>query len=612
MNTLSFTSLLTHSLAWALLYSLWQGLLVYGTLFVVLRALRDVSSRLKYFISIGAFTTMVAWFADTWMTQFQKLKGITVYITNGSGVAAPLVTHQGVANPTINITDQSVIKNALTGIEQYSSLIISVYCAGLALMLFRFAVNLWQVRMLKKSGVVAPQEHLNDLVAQWQEQFNISRPVKLLLSAKVDVPMMLGILKPVILLPVATINHLSIDQLEAILVHELAHIKRQDFLFNIFQTIVETVLFFNPFIWLISSIIRKERENCCDDMVVASTTDPMPYARALAILETNRYEANLGLAVTGRNKKQLFNRIKRIMEMKKQNINYSQLGIAAMIIITIVFSLAIFTPSFAQKNKVKRDDSDSTKTTKAYSYKKVIIDNNGDKKEINKTININDHSDVQVSFNDDNISGDFSKAITDIVKAATEIAASVTKLDDVDLEAEMTQARNEMESARKEMRAAKIEMRTAQKEIDAVDWDQVRAEINKGLAEANKALNDPELKKEISLEIRRGIEEGKAALEQTRAELQRQKIDFSVVNDVAGNEAKSADINFEEMLDKMENEGLIDRKKGFSIVKNDDESLIINGEVQQKSVYRHYRQYLDADNIVINGKKGKLSITVNN
>ena len=612
MNTLSFTSLLTHSLAWALLYSLWQGLLVYGTLFVVLRALRDVSSRLKYFISIGAFTTMVAWFADTWITQYQKLKGITVYITNGSGVAAPLVTHQGVANPTINIADQSIIKNALTGMERYSSLIIAVYCAGLVLMLFRFAVNLWQVRMLKKSGVVAPQEHLNDLVAQWQEQFNISRPVKLLLSAKVDVPMMLGILKPVILLPVATINHLSVDQLEAILVHELAHIKRQDFLFNIFQTIVETVLFFNPFIWLISAIIRKERENCCDDMVVASTTDPMPYARALAILETNRYEANLALAVTGRNKKQLFNRIKRIMEMKKQNINYSQLGIAAMIIITIVFSLAIFTPSFAQKNKLKKDDADSSKTTRSYSYKKVIVDNNGDRREVNKTVNTNSQTDVEVSFNDENVSGDFGKAITDIVKAATEIAVSVTKLDDVDVEKEMAQARKEMESARKEMRAAKREMRSAQKEIDAVDWDQVRAEINKGLAEANKALNDPELKKEISLEIRRGIEEGKAALEQTRAELQRQRIDLSVTKDEDEHVTKSSENDFDEMLDKMENEGLINRNKGFNIVKSENGTLVINSEVQSGSVYNRYKQYLDANNIVISGKKGKLSITVNN
>lgn len=614
MNTLSFTTLLTHSLAWALLYSLWQGLLVYGILFVLLCALRDVSARAKYFLSVGAFTTLVAWFADTWATYYQKMKGITVYISNGNGAASPLITHQDLSTP-LNIADQGFVKSALIGMERYSSIIIAVYCVGLALMLFRFAVNLWQVRMLKKSGVVAPHEHLNELVAQWQEHFNISRPVKLLLSARVDVPMMLGILKPIILLPVATINHLSMEQLEAVLLHELAHIRRQDYLLNIFQTIAETVLFFNPFIWLIFSVIRKERENCCDDMVVEHTTDPLPYARALAILETNRYEGNLGLAVTGKHKNQLFNRIKRIMEMKKQNINYSQLGIAVMVIIAITCSLAIFTPSFAQKTKAKKDNSDSVKTTKSYAYKKVLVDSNGKKKVENKTVTSRSQTDVEVSFTDDdfpgNMNGSFSKAIDNIATAAAEIAMAFTKEDEAEMEREMEQAKKEMKKARAEMKIARREMIDAQKEMAAVDWDNVRAEINKGLAEADRVLNDPKLKKEISIEIKRGLEEGKAALEEARRELKTRKMSLSVSTDDNGTKVSGGN-DFEAMLDKMEEEGLIDRKKGFAIAKSEDGTLKINNKVQPNSVYEHYRQYLDAGSIAISGKKGQLSISIDN
>lgn len=302
--------------------------------------------------------------------------------------------------------------------------------------------------------------------------------------------------------------------------------------------------------------------------------------------------------------------------MKKQNINYSQLGIALMLIIAISFSLAIFTPSFAQKAKSKMADTDTTKTTRSYSYEKVIIDSNGNKKVISKTVNSNDGGDVQVSFSGDDfagsISGDFTKAISDIALAATEIATAVSKIDKEEVAKEMAHAGKEMESAQKEMRLARKEMIKAQKEVDAVDWEQVRAEINKGLAEADKALNDPELKKEIAMEIRRGLEEGKAALEEAKAELRKQRVSVSVTSDDNGPAPATPENNFDEMLDKMEREGLIDRKRGFNIVKSENGTLIINNEIQPKSVFKHYSQYLDANNIVISGKKGKLSITVNN
>ena len=180
---------------------------------------------------------------------------------------------------------------------------------------------------------------------------------------------MLGTLKPVILLPIATINHLTSGQLEAILLHELAHIKRQDYLLNMLQTAGETILFFNPFVWLISRIIRRQREDCCDDLVVANTASPLQYAQALAILEQGRSnDQQLALAATG-NRKHLLNRIKRIMVMKKDSPGYGQLSILLLSFITLAIIVAIctFTPSIAQR--AKGDKSDTTK-------KKQVIENN--------------------------------------------------------------------------------------------------------------------------------------------------------------------------------------------------------------------------------------------
>ena len=152
----------------------------------------------------------------------------------------------------------------LPRLENYFPLLMLIYSLGLAFMLCRLLINIVQLRGLRKQGTIIPEMQLTDLVTLLQQQFGITRPVQLFLSTRINVPMMLGTLKPIILLPVATINHLTTEQVEAILLHELAHIKRHDYLLNIFQTVAETVLFFNPFVWLLSGIIRREREHCCD------------------------------------------------------------------------------------------------------------------------------------------------------------------------------------------------------------------------------------------------------------------------------------------------------------------------------------------------------------
>src|SRR4051812_24045097 len=121
MNTLSTTtSLLTHSLTWALLYSLWQGLLVYVTLFILLKAIPDASARIKHYLSLGAFVALFAWFADTWLIQFQKLKGITVYVTQSAGDAGlPAATHAVKTLATGTQGGSGFLHHLAPGLEHY-------------------------------------------------------------------------------------------------------------------------------------------------------------------------------------------------------------------------------------------------------------------------------------------------------------------------------------------------------------------------------------------------------------------------------------------------------------------------------------------------------------
>jgi bla regulator protein blaR1 len=603
MNALSATtSLLTHSLAWALLYSLWQGLLISGTLFMLLKALPNLNARIKYYLSFGALTAVFLWFSDTWITQFQRLKGITVYITQNNvdgGIAAtyPVKTF------ATGHTRSAILNHLMPGMERYFPVIITLYTFGLLFMLARFLVNVFQVTGLRQQGLVQPDAQWNNFIALWQRKFGITRQVKVFISKRVNVPMMLGILKPIILLPVATINHLTAEQVEAILLHELAHIKRQDYLLNILQTIVETILFFNPFVWLLSSLIRREREHCCDDMVVANAADPLPYARALAILESDRVNINLlTLAATGR-KNQLFHRIKRIMEMKKKNLNYGQLTIIIVALIALTFSITMFTftPSFAQKSKA--DPSDTVKKN-SYHYKTVTIDKNGKKMETdeqksitkgNKKDHDEDDVNVNVSINDDN-DGSSSKS-----KSYT-YSYSYNDGDDINkMVKEITIAANDV-------------MEKGMKAMNEVNWNEIRDEINKGLEEVNKELNDPKLRKEVNENIKNALEKSRDALQKAEEQMNSMP-PVAPVPPLPPSPPAPPTIhgsnNYETMLNKMEKDGLIDRSSTYKIRKEDDE-LYINGKQQPESVYNKYRKYLKDESISIKGKNGTLSIAINN
>src|SRR5690349_13234356 len=116
----------------------------------------------------------------------------------------------------------------------------------------------------------------------------VSRSVRLLATDRVDSPSVIGWLRPVILAPVGMLSGLAPQQVEALLAHELAHVRRHDYLVNVLQGIAESLLFYHPAVWWISNQIRTEREHCCDDLAVEASGDVLVYARALAALESMR------------------------------------------------------------------------------------------------------------------------------------------------------------------------------------------------------------------------------------------------------------------------------------------------------------------------------------
>src|SRR5439155_15282358 len=173
---------------------------------------------------------------------------------------------------------------------------------------------LW-VQRLRTRGVAPADADFRRMASRLSRRLRITRVVTLLDSSLVDVPTVIGFLRPVVLLPVTALAGLTSQQIEAILAHELAHIRRHDYLVNLLQTLVETVLFYHPAVWWVSRRIRIERENCCDDLAVSLCGDPVAYATALADLEALRGSGpqpvrHIAMAATGGS---LLQRVRRLL-----------------------------------------------------------------------------------------------------------------------------------------------------------------------------------------------------------------------------------------------------------------------------------------------------------
>ncbi|WP_119079342.1 M56 family metallopeptidase [Chitinophaga alhagiae] len=347
-SLLPLTTDLIRAFGWTLLHSFWQGFCIYACLRIVLKIWPMASSAIKYHLSCLSLAGIAGWFGATFFRQLSIIK-------EEQQVRA-LATQMDAA--TIQAALQQVpqqhadgLQTVMPGMEAYFPFLVAIYAAGVVIMTIKLSFDLSQLRQLRRQGVSSPGMEWERYVKVLAQRMGIARRVQLFISRHLQVPVMIGFLRPVILLPAAMVNNLSPEQLEAILLHELAHIKRNDYLLNIFQTIVETILFFNPFVWWISKNIRLEREHCCDDLVIAGTVQPLHYARALVALEEYRLTVNPMAMAAADDKHHLFHRIKRIMEMKTKNLNYSQRLLALLIIVTGLVSIAWLNPGKSEKKE---------------------------------------------------------------------------------------------------------------------------------------------------------------------------------------------------------------------------------------------------------------------
>ncbi len=283
----------------ALFHFLWEGALIALALAVAIHVFRPSSAAIRYGLACTAMLAMVAAFAVTLAGFWPHSASVTIQ-SNAPRLRVP---------PPVPFAWP---ETAPAGAASHLNWIVLAWMLGAGLFSLR-SLMAWVAAMrLKRSGVCAAAEVWRTKLARLGERIRLSRPVTLLESCLTDVPVVVGFLRPAILVPAALFTGFPPDQLELILIHELAHIRRRDYLVNLLQSVVEDVLFYHPAVWWVSSVVRAERENCCDDIVVAETHNARGFAAALAALEQNRWTAHeAALAANGG---RLMNRVRRLLE----------------------------------------------------------------------------------------------------------------------------------------------------------------------------------------------------------------------------------------------------------------------------------------------------------
>ncbi|MGB3619083.1 MAG: M56 family metallopeptidase, partial [Catalinimonas sp.] len=291
-------------LGWTLLHSLWQGALI-GTVVWALRRHRRRHAAWQYDLHLGGllllFFTVLATAGYEWSTQ------------TAAAPAAPLVHLTPEASTYLIATVSSEAYVAVhpwsvaywqPHVDRALPYLTWGWALGVLICTLRWAGGRLWLRRLHKSGRAVPA--WTDRVDALRRQLGIPRPVALRESVRVQVPVVVGWLKPVIFVPVGLLTHLPPAQVEMVLRHELAHVRRHDYLVNAFQMLIETLLFYHPVVWLLSAQVRIAREHCCDDLALHANGNAAALARALlrvqeGVLTPPTFARRPALALLGSN-----------------------------------------------------------------------------------------------------------------------------------------------------------------------------------------------------------------------------------------------------------------------------------------------------------------------
>lgn len=331
-----------------LLHSMWQGVLlavIGGAIMVLAQKLKSSIKYLLLTFSLVLFLLVVVY---TFKLELNSTSGF---------VKDNQVTSSSYLLETENVEEEGLIFSIIDKIHAFYDYYLAHYDRAFVffwflIICFKIVMMFFDVRnvyKLKNTKRLPVTDELQRIFKSICYKMNLKKSISVFESAIAKTPMVIGAIKPVVLIPMGLLTSMTPEQVEAILAHELAHIKRKDFLVNLIQSGMEIIFFFNPFVLWISSLIRKERELCCDDIAIELTGDKMLYANTLVKCKEHSslvYSMNF----VG-NRKLLLNRVKRVLGLSKSSLSTFDRFFLGLCFISIVITTAIFTTNSTTTNE---------------------------------------------------------------------------------------------------------------------------------------------------------------------------------------------------------------------------------------------------------------------
>lgn len=326
------------TLAWTVIHSLWQGLLIALVFSLIYYNLKDKTARFKYHLAFASLLAIVLSAACTFTMLYD---------------GATNVSQQDYAVPTTVLSSADTYQLALSThapnwfdasigfLDKNSALIVGVWMMGLFVFFMKMLYGLYFVNQIRFSAYSLKDKSWQNRIDKYLINLGSSRSVEIAQSALIEMPMMIGFFKPMILFPVGVINGMEVKEVEAIIAHELSHVLRNDYIVNIIQSCIEVLFYFNPAVWWLSSVVRSEREHSCDDMAIKLTNSNVQYAKALLKLGYQQNGSNSLVMSFGGKKKKLLLRVQRVLNNSQHKPRVMEKIITSILLLVLIVGISM-------------------------------------------------------------------------------------------------------------------------------------------------------------------------------------------------------------------------------------------------------------------------------
>ena len=480
-----------QALGWAVVNSLWQMALLW-LIYKFFITIAKPGSALKSKSAFIVLLTGTAWSVFSFIKAFISPSTETLFTWN---------------NISYSLND------TLTSILPFASIL---YLLLLAIPVVRFIISLRQVMHLRTKKIKKIEIEWRLFVKKMSAYLDIRKPVQVWISETISTPVTVGFLKPVILVPLAAVNQLNTQQMEAVLLHELAHIKRYDYLVNIITVIIKTIFYFNPFTRNLANVIEEEREKSCDEWVLQYQYDAYAYSTALLALEQmKRHSLQLALAAAS-NRELLLERVKKIMGIPSSpvySVKNNLKWISGLVGSALIFML-LFTNSFSEKQSTLKNEN-----SLAYAFENSSANPELDLSFINrkqKTSSPHSVRTINGKINDEEAKGNYLPAeeMNRYFTQANFMEAEGTPVLDEKDEEQVKEAMDASKKIIKEVKLNELEAFAAdalttkekqglklyyEEELDKVNWDKMEVKLRTSY---NK-IDWPQVNQKIGVELKK-------------------------------------------------------------------------------------------------------------